>query len=113
MGKRNRPNATWYVFPLDKGTNEVIARQLSEDDACHDQLCNDGKKRNLWRCDHPFVAFLKRSSLGGGLRFMVFVREGQYGQIRPWKLEELVKHSRKKPATLPPRLGSPKRPPMT
>ncbi len=113
MGKNNRPNAIWYIYPLDGPTNEAIAAQLSEEDACRDQLCNDGKKRNLWRCDHPFVAFLRRSSLGGGLKFLVFVREGKYGQIRPWKLEELVKSMRKRPAVLRTRLNAPKRPPLT
>ncbi len=69
---------TWYFFPKDDHTNEVFARSLPAENALVGQKCEDGKKRDLWRCDYGFVARIKGSN---SLRYDVFRQEGN-GKIR-------------------------------
>jgi hypothetical protein len=73
---------TWFVEPLDAYTNEVLARELPEENFCRDMLCEDERGRDLWECKSSFVSFLRRSQKNLHVRFKVYVREGQHGKIR-------------------------------
>ena len=79
---------TWYVEPLDSLTNGVIWSAIgSEDNACESMPCADGKRHNLFRCDHEAITNLRRNRRQLHLRFKVFVQEGQ-GAIRPWSVKK-------------------------
>ena len=79
---------TWYLYPKDDHTNEVIATNLSGENFTQKKLCSDGKERPLWECDYLFVGRIKGSTT---LKYEVFVQEGN-GQIRPWRLPSKKKH---------------------
>jgi hypothetical protein len=75
----------WFVCPKDSHTNEVIARFACQgtfgfdDNTLENVLCEDGKKRNLWRTTEQDAWFLWRSRTD--LKFEVFNRLGN-GKIR-------------------------------
>jgi hypothetical protein len=73
---------TWFIEPLDAYTNEVLARELSEENFYRNLLCEDERERDLWECKSSFISFLRRSQKNLHVRFRVYVREGQYGKIR-------------------------------
>lgn len=76
---------SWFIEPLDSFTNEVISRELPEENCSRETLCADGKKRNLWRCGYALISQLKRSKKYSNLKFRVFVRQGG-GKIRQFNL---------------------------
>jgi len=71
---------TWFVEPYgrEKGhTNEVIARELTDDNAVRRSTTLGVKK--IWRVpDHAFVTALSGMD---GVKFRIFTQEGN-GQIR-------------------------------
>jgi hypothetical protein len=71
----------WFVEPLDANSNESIARELSEEDFYREILCNDGIKRNLWKCSYSFVKFLWESK-NGVINIKVFNRTINSGTSR-------------------------------
>lgn len=73
---------TWFIEPLDSHTNEVLARELPEENFCRNMLCEDGKERDLWECKSQFVSYLRKSAKCLHIRFKVYVRESRYGKIR-------------------------------
>lgn len=79
---------TWYLYPEDDHTNEVLSQNLPEENFLKSVLCSDNRKRPLWRCDE--YRFVERIKGGSTLRYIVFVQEG-LGQIRPWKLHKKKK----------------------
>jgi hypothetical protein len=81
---RKQRSYTWFVEPRDAKTNEVIARELSAEQARQWSMCNDGINRDLWECNREFVSKLMRSKQQLELRFNIFVKEGQSGKIKPW-----------------------------
>lgn len=78
---------TWYIYPKDDHTNEILSQNLPEENFTKSVLCSDGERRPLWRCEHRFVERIKGSST---LQYTVFVQEGA-GKIRPWKLHKKKK----------------------
>lgn len=99
---------TWFLEPLDKDTNEVIARELANlanvSDVDHEMLtqvlCADKKRHNLWRCPFDFVSKIMRSAGQMNLRFKIFNREGK-GEIRECAI--MRKKKRGKPQLPTPR----------
>ena len=79
---RKERKYTWYIKPKDANTNAALSRVFPEENFCQGIRDEDGKPQNVWECDHEsFGAFLlSRRHLG--LRFEVFVREGN-GKMRP------------------------------
>lgn len=73
---------TWFAEPLDAYTNEVLARELPEENFFREMLCEDEKERDLWECKSSFVSFLRRSRKNLHVIFKVYVQEGRYGKIR-------------------------------
>ena len=75
----------WFIFPKDAHTNEVIARFACEgtfgfeSETLKDALCEDGKRRNLWRTTEQDAWFLWRSRTD--LKFEIFNKLGG-GKIR-------------------------------
>ena len=79
---------TWYLEPIndDAHTNKVFASELNEKEACRGMLCQDGQKRNLWRCDYNAVGIMRQNREQLNLRFRVFVQEGG-GKIREFSFK--------------------------
>jgi hypothetical protein len=77
----------WRVEPLDSYTNKFLCELLSAEDFCPNKLCSDGKEHGLWVCPHLTVERLNGSKLDAGLRYKIWVQEGQCGPIRPWRFE--------------------------
>jgi len=81
-----RQHHEWFVWPKNSHSNEVFARFLEsgeygfEADILRDALCEDKKRRNLWRCTYDGTLFLWRSRID--LKFEIFNRLGANGQIR-------------------------------
>ena len=80
----------WFIKPLDGKTNNALAELLAEtgDIADNDTLriCdNQGKEHMVWRVEHEIVSRLEASRRQLGLRFRIFNRLGETGQVREWK----------------------------
>ena len=75
---------TWFIEPRGDvaWSNEVISRNIGEENAMQDTLCADGKKRNLWQCPSGLILFLWRSRVGLKISFRIFCQEGKNGKIR-------------------------------
>ena len=71
----------WLIEPLDSHTNEVISREVPEENFSRGVICEDGIPHNLWGCDYRIVATLIRSKRDLGLKFRIFNRCGN-GKIR-------------------------------
>ena len=74
----------WFLKPTGNvaHTNEVLSRNISEENAMQDVLCQDGKKRDLWRCPSGIVFMLWRSRSNLKITFRIFSRELPNGKIR-------------------------------
>jgi hypothetical protein len=73
---------TWYVEPLNKQTNDVLASTLEEISFYENIICADGLPHNLWQCPVAFISCLKQSSAGvPSIKFRVFNCKGN-GRIR-------------------------------
>lgn len=89
----------WFVWPKNSHTNEVFARFLEsgsygfESNTLQDAPCEDGKKRNLWRCAYDCALFLWRSRID--LKFEIYNRLGARGVIR--NVTFLFKKERRSP----------------
>jgi len=79
---------TWYIEPInnDAYTNKICTSELDEQNACREMLCEDGKRRNLWRCDYQTVGIMRQNRQQLNLRFRVFVQEGG-GKIREFSFK--------------------------
>jgi hypothetical protein len=94
----------WYIEPLDAHTNEVISRMIEEENISFDtKLCEDSenkkRKRNLWKCDHSFVARCKRDKVSLRLNFNMFNQEKNGSPIRQWLFEQRKRVFKHLPAT--------------
>ena len=72
----------WFLEPKDSHTNEVISKNVGEENILRDAICADGQRRNLWRCSSGLFFMLWRSRSNLKIRFRIFNREGNNGQIR-------------------------------
>ncbi len=72
----------WFVEPLNSNTNEVVARQLAENNFCSEIVCADGKRHNLWTCSNQFVISLVESEKSFNLHFKIWGKQGRHGKIR-------------------------------
>lgn len=75
----------WFLRNLDEATNKVFRLRLPAENAVEDVKCTDGV-HNLWKCDREFVSMCEKSRASLGISFIVYVKEGLHGQIRPWSL---------------------------
>jgi len=82
------PKATfWYLEPFDSDTNRICSENLAGEDVVVNIRCADGKRHNLWRCNHFEVQRFEDCRNQLRLRFRVFVQQGRCGAIREWKFE--------------------------
>jgi hypothetical protein len=89
------PETKWYAFTNDAYTNEVISHLLPAENAAEGVLCEDGKKRPLWRCDeYSQVMVLCHNRRQARLVFKVFKQDGN-GPIRPAPEFLTSKHKQK------------------
>ena len=74
---------TWYLEPRGDVafTNELLGKNLGEENALQGVVCSDNKKRNLWRCPSGMVFTLYQSRKTMRISFGIFCQEGK-GQIR-------------------------------
>ncbi len=74
---------TWYLEPRGDvaRTNEVLGKNLGEENAIEYALCEDGERRNLWRCSSGMVFMLWNSRKSLNITFGIFCQEGN-GKIR-------------------------------
>jgi hypothetical protein len=89
----------WLIQPLNSHTNEVFAREFPEEDLIRDTLCQDGKKRNLYRFPANLIGFICGSQRSLEIKFSIFCRQGSKGQIR--KMTNTIKLWRKKFKKIP------------
>ena len=81
---------TWYIDTCgDSRTNDCIAQMLtgtSDECECWEQLCEDGKRRALWRCpDHEFLSRFEHHMKRYKYRYAIYKKKGKYGEIRLWQ----------------------------
>ncbi|MSR79083.1 MAG: hypothetical protein EXS59_02985 [Candidatus Taylorbacteria bacterium] len=88
MSCQKNKHFTWFLEPLNPETNQVLSTMLPEEDAVHDAMCAGKTRHNLWRCNHSTVAAIITGAKTFGFKFTVFLKEGNHGQIRPWKFEK-------------------------
>jgi hypothetical protein len=88
---------TWFIDTKgDPKTNVLIASELDEWYECRDKLCQDGVRRNLWRCpSREFLQSFQRIANANRFKYDIYVREGDYGPIRLWIFERRSKEERK------------------
>jgi hypothetical protein len=74
----------WYLFPTGNvaRSNRVIASNLPEENVVIEVFCQDGKKRNLWKCPSGMVMMLWRSRRDLNITFKIFCKALPNGQIR-------------------------------
>ena len=72
----------WFLEPKDSYTNEVILKNIDDENASLDVVCEDGERRNLWRCPSGKVFMLWRSRSDLQIRFRIFSRELPNGKIK-------------------------------
>ena len=89
----------WLIDPRgDDVANEMLGKSLGDENAYTEQLCQDGRKRDMYRCpDHEFVANFERAAERKKLRYQVYVRVGRNSPARPWGFVHPKKKS--EPAT--------------
>ena len=85
---------TWFTDPKgDQRTNNLISLQLDKVDECPNMLCEDGEKRNLRRwCSHEELKNFQRIADANRYSYAIYVREGDYGPIRPWPFVKQEKY---------------------
>jgi len=81
MSKQKR-GTEWFVEPQDAHSNEIIAREVAEEDLCREVLCEDKIPRILWRCSFDLVKFFWQSRSCAGLNIKVFNRRINSGTSR-------------------------------
>lgn len=89
----------WFIWPKNSHTNEVVAKMAQNGDNRFEEgtltnvLCEDHKRRNLWRIEEQDAWILWRSRVD--LKFEVFNRLGPDGKIR--NVTFLFKKDRRSP----------------
>lgn len=73
----------WFVKPLNDHTNEMIAREINEENF-GEQRTLDGKTHKMWQVPHEFIVRLRGadSSFDTRVKFKVFSRKGNEGNVR-------------------------------
>lgn len=94
----SRVKYTWFTDPKgDPRTTRLIGLVLGSEDECLDQLCEDGKHRNLWRWhSHEEMRGFMRTADANRWPYDIYVRAGDYGPICQWKFEEPVVSAKEK-----------------
>jgi hypothetical protein len=93
----------WFIDPKgDPKTNQILSNSLSPENACNDKLCQDGERRNLWRCpNYEFIANFKRMAKANKLPYDLYVREGTYGPLRIWSFDEHASNPKNRARKVP------------
>lgn len=71
----------WFIEPLDSYTNEVISRELPEENFMREIKISDGSFKNLWTCSSSLLSNFNRSKVANNLKFRIYSKEGE-GKIR-------------------------------
>ncbi|MDO8486138.1 MAG: hypothetical protein Q7S77_00340 [Candidatus Staskawiczbacteria bacterium] len=72
----------WFLEPQDSHTNEVISKNVGDENFSIDIVCTDGQKRTFWQCPSGLVLMLWRSRSNLNIKLKIFGREGKNGKIR-------------------------------
>lgn len=69
----------WFLEPCcDVAyTNNILSKNIEEENALQDVPCQDGKIRNLWRCPSGmlFMIWRSRGNFGKEFKVKIFCRE--------------------------------------
>lgn len=100
-------NFIWYLEPLNPHTNEVIGKNVGEENAQEDVVCDDGERRNLWRCkDYRQARDLLKMNGVNAFLTALWRQENENGKVCPWPPrqdkknagQKLVRQLKKTPA---------------
>jgi len=72
---------TWFIEPKNSRSNEIVGKNIGEEDALQDVVCADEKKHSLWRCPSALVFMLWCSRTDLGIKIKIWCQEGN-GKIR-------------------------------
>ena len=72
----------WFLEPKDSYTNEVISKNVDEENTLINVVCADGQKHNLWQCSSGMRDMLWFSRSNLNIKFRIFGREGKNGKIK-------------------------------
>lgn len=71
----------WFLEPCGDVayTNNILSKNIGEENALQDVLCQDGKMRNLWRCSSALILMLwsSRKNFGKEFKIKIFCKEGK------------------------------------
>lgn len=85
---RKKPACIWYIEPLNSDTNSVIGHVLCGHTDANEQVpCADGNVRDLWQCNHAFVARCYRDKNHLCLQFCVWRKIGN-GLPAKWEFDD-------------------------
>ena len=74
----------WYLEPKDARTNKTISEVCREDNFLSEAICDDGNRRNLWRCTSQTLNVLMANKKQMSLKFDVFCGRGiSYTSLGP------------------------------
>jgi hypothetical protein len=71
----------WFLEPQSAQSNEIISREVSEDDFYRAVTCKDGMRRDLWMVSYSLAKFFWQSR-SSGIEIKVFCRAINKGTSR-------------------------------
>ncbi len=76
----------WFMLPLNKLTNDALARELDESQSLTRSLVTTESERlrACWQCPYWLVTYFQRSKATEDYRFRVFKRPGNKGPVTEW-----------------------------
>jgi hypothetical protein len=89
MGEKKKITL-WYLKPLNPFTNNVISQHLARTCSVEEEddlIDNEGNRHDVYRVEHSVISKVKNAKKScSNIRFDVFYRNGNNGQLRKWKL---------------------------
>ena len=85
----------YFIEPLDAYSNEVLAKNLSGENAQENILCSDGSRHDVWQCEYRKLVQFRRSESFLKCCFRFWWQENN-GSIRPMprKISSSTKRAR-------------------
>ncbi len=72
----------YFLEPKNDRTKRIISLNVPEGSLPEYIVCADGQTRNLWKCPSGLVFELWRNRSNMKIKFRIFNREGNNGQLR-------------------------------
>ena len=81
MEKKKTKDTSWFIFTDNDYTNQVISKELQQEDTFYEAKCSDGVLRKLWVCDAQVVLKMIKNKQSKELTFDVYKRVGNPAPI--------------------------------